>query len=218
MSVFSGRCSIADAIFSATFIFRPFPEGEEYRRYGQARCRLGLALLALSANYAVLLFIAPRFSGIHWTILMNIDTYYLAAWLFGSSMLNLLSHGFNTCHRDIINVGSWLLFCTVTVALMAVITGSMGRTVLLLVSSILFMLYTLRLALRLLKSYRRAVQLLDSYYSDDVAAYVRWMSVFTYLAVFYGIGQVYSHSSPTDMYFCGFFRPYPSILMATFPI
>lgn len=65
----------------------------------------------------------------------------------------------------------------------------MGRTVLLLVSSLLFMLYTLRLALRLLASYRRAVLLLDSYYSDDVAAYVRWMSVFTYLAVFYGIGQ-----------------------------
>ena len=188
------RCSLVGALslmlfFSVTFIFRPFPEGEEYRRYGQARCRLGLALLALSANYAVHLFWAPRFSEIHWTILMNIDTYYLAAWLFGSSMLNLLSHGFNTRRRDIINVGSWLLFCTVTVALMAVTTSSMGRTVLLLISSLLFMLYTLRLALRLLDSYRRAVQLLDSYYSDDVAAYVRWMSVFTYLAVFYGIGQ-----------------------------
>ena len=188
------RCSLVGALslmlfFSITLIFRPIPQGEEYRSYGDSRRRLGLALLVLSANYAVHLFVAPRFTEIHWTILMNINTYYIAAWLFGSSMINLLSHGFNTLRRDTLNVGSWLLFCAATITLMTVITDKMGRTMLLLVSSLLFMLYTLRLALRLLASYRRAVLLLDSYYSDDVAAYVRWMSVFTYLAVFYGIGQ-----------------------------
>lgn len=189
------RCSLVAALslmvfFSLTFIFGRLPDpSAAYRRYGEARLRLGLALLVLSANYAVHLFVAPRFAHPEWAIMMNLDTYYIAAWLFGSSMHHLLSRDYNSPRRDLLNVGSWLAFALISGTLLIIAPSAVWDTVVLVLASVVFMLYTLRVALRLLAAYRRAVRLLDSYHSDNAAAYVRWVSVFTYLAVFYGIGQ-----------------------------
>lgn len=189
------RCSLVAALslmifFGLTFVFGyRHSQSESYRRYSEAHCRLGLALLLLAANYSVHLFVAPRFSAPKWAIMMNIDTYYMAAWLFGSSMHHLLSRDYNSPKRDCINVGSWVAFVILSGMSLYFAPSVMWADVVLVVASVVFMLYTLRVALRLLSAYRRAVRLLDSYHSDDVAAYVRWMSVFTYLAIFYGIGQ-----------------------------
>lgn len=189
------RCSLVAALslmvfFSLTFIFGRLPDpSAAYRRYGEARLRLGLALLVLSANYAVHLFVAPRFTHPEWAIMMNLDTYYISAWLFGSSMHHLLSRDYNSPRRDMRNVGSWVAFVLISGSLLMAASSRLSDTVVLVAASVVFMLYTLRVALRLLAAYRRAVRLLDSYHSEDAAAYVRWVSVFTYLAVFYGIGQ-----------------------------
>lgn len=188
------KCSIVGALtlmifFSMTFIFGRLPKEKEYRRYHSARQRFGLALLVLSVNYSVHLFFTPRFCCTHWAILMNIDTYYISAWLFGSSMLELMLRHFNSPRRDLRNVCSWLAFCVVTATLLATTPEGPWRLVVLLGSSLVFMLYTFRIAYRLVVSYRRAVRSLDNYHSDDVEAYVRWVTVFTHLAVFYGVGQ-----------------------------
>lgn len=189
------RCSLVAALslmvfFGLTFVFgRKHFHTDAYLRYCEARLRLGLALLVLAANYAVHLFIAPRFNHPEWAIMMNIDTYYIAAWLFGSSMHHLLSRDYNSTRRDFRNVVSWMAFVIVMGTMLYVAPGKTWSNVTLIVASGVFMLYTLRVALRLLAAYHRAVRLLDSYHSDNVAAYVRWMSVFTYLAIFYGIGQ-----------------------------
>ena len=47
--------------------------------------------------------------------------------------------------------------------------------------------YGLRLARRLIRTYRRAVRLCDDTHSEHIAAYIRWMSVFTWWAVIYGV-------------------------------
>ena len=189
------RCSLVAALslmifFGLTFVFgHKHNPSEPYQRYCEARLRLGLALLVLAANYAVHLFIAPRFTHPEWAIMMNIDTYYIAAWLFGSSMHHLLSRDYNSPRRDRVNVGSWLLFILASGVALWFAPSRLWADAALIVASVVFMLYTLRVALRLLAAYRRAVRLLNSYHSDNVAAYVKWMSVFTYLAIFYGIGQ-----------------------------
>lgn len=189
------RCSLVAALslmvfFSLTFVFGRLPDpSAAYRRYGEARLRLGLALLVLSANYAVHLFVAPRFAHPEWAIMMNLDTYYIAAWLFGSSMHHLLSHDYNSPRRDLRNVGSWMAFALISGTLLIIAPSALWDTVVLVLASVVFMLYTLRVALRLLAAYRRAVRLLDDYHSDNAATYIKWMSVFTYLAVGYGIGQ-----------------------------
>lgn len=148
-----------------------------------------MALLVLAANYSVHLFWAPRFCYPEWAIMMNICTYFIAAWLFGSSMLQLLSKNYNSPRRDLTNIVAWLTFCATAITTMLLTPRGMTMYVALCVFSIVFMLYTIRLATDLIRTYRRAIRLLDDYYSDDTKAYVRWMSVFTWLAVFYGVGQ-----------------------------
>ena len=44
------------------------------------------------------------------------------------------------------------------------------------------------IARRLIREYRKAVRLFDETQSDDIGAYIRWLSVFTWWAVIYGIG------------------------------
>ena len=175
--------------FSATFVFGRHPGSAAYRHYTAARRRLGLALLLLSSNYAVHLFAAPRFSHPEWGILLNICTYFLSSWLFGSSLMSLLVRDFNSPRRDLINVGCWASFSAVSALSIWISPQGLCDVIVLIAFSLVFMLYCLRLALMLIRAYRRAVRLLDGYYSDNVAAYVRWVSVFTYLAVFYGVGQ-----------------------------
>lgn len=48
--------------------------------------------------------------------------------------------------------------------------------------------YGLWLARRLVRAYRRAVRLFDDSHSDDIAAYIKWLSIFTYWAVIFGVG------------------------------
>lgn len=175
--------------FSLTFIFGRLPEGNYFLHYGKARRRLGLALLMLSVNYAVHLFTTPRFCCPDWAILMNIDTYFIAAWLFASSMQELLTRDYNSPRRDVLNTIGWAAFCAAGATLTILSPSAAMTTATLLAMSLVFMLYTLHLAISLIGAYRRAVRLLDGYHSDDIAAYVKWMSVFTWLAVFYGIGQ-----------------------------
>lgn len=175
--------------FSATFVFGRHPDSAAYRHYTAARRRMGLALLLLSFNYAVHLFAAPRFSHPEWGILLNICTYFLSSWLFASSLMSLLVRDFNSPRRDLINVGCWALFSAVSALAIWISPQGLCDVIVLIAFSLVFMLYSLRLAVMLIRTYRRAVRLLDGYYSDNVAAYVRWVSVFTYLAVFYGVGQ-----------------------------
>ena len=47
--------------------------------------------------------------------------------------------------------------------------------------------YGFWLARRLILTYRRAVRSFDDTHSDYIAVYVRWMSIFTYWAVIYGV-------------------------------
>ena len=52
-----------------------------------------------------------------------------------------------------------------------------------------FLVYAFRVARRVFLTFRKVSKLIDDYCSDDVAAYIQWMSVFTYWAVFFGVGQ-----------------------------
>ena len=51
-----------------------------------------------------------------------------------------------------------------------------------------FLIYAFLLAGRLIRKYRKAFRLFDETQSDDIGAYIRWLSVFTWWAVIYGVG------------------------------
>lgn len=55
--------------------------------------------------------------------------------------------------------------------------------------AVVFLTYAVRVARRVFITFRKATLMLDNYYSEDAAVYIRWMSVFTYWAIIFGVGQ-----------------------------
>ena len=175
--------------FGGVFVFRKFSDAPAYRRYAAARRRIGLALFLLSLNYMVHLLATPRSSAPEWGVFLNVSTYYLVVWLFASSLLSLLTPNFNSPRRDRINVGLWLLFSSISAIALWLLPHGTPHIVVDVAFAFSLLLFTLHHAFSLIRTYNHAVWLLDSYHSDDVAAYIRWMSVFMWLAVGYGLAQ-----------------------------
>lgn len=48
--------------------------------------------------------------------------------------------------------------------------------------------YGICLSRNIILTYRRAVRLFDDTHSEDIGAYIRWMSIFTWWALIYGVG------------------------------
>lgn len=175
--------------FSYRFVFGRLPDSELYRPYRQSRRLMGVALLELSANYMVHFFVTPRALCPAIAILMNLCTYWLSVWLFGSAMMLLLDREWVSRRRFIRHIVSWVAYCLITLVLWFLLPSRVSLTALPIVLAIVFMAYAVRVSRKVFLTFRRTIRRLDDYYSDDGAAYIRWMSVFTYWAVFFGAGQ-----------------------------
>lgn len=187
------ECSLCAALslmlfFGVYFMFAKRPDKHVFDNYIRSRKIMGAALLLLSANYLVHLFCSLRFTAPGAAILLNLSTYYLAAWLFSSALTSLLDSRYLTRRRFILNMAGWLCFTVVAGAVLAFFPkgaiGIAGITVM----TAWFLAYAFRLATRLIRTYRNAVRLFDETQSDHIAAYVDWLSVFTWWAVIYGVG------------------------------
>lgn len=49
-------------------------------------------------------------------------------------------------------------------------------------------IYGLFLTRRLLRAYHRVIRIFDDTRADDIGAYIKWLSIFTYWAVTFGVG------------------------------
>ena len=175
--------------FSYRFILGRLPDKAVYRPYRISRALMGAALLNLSANYSIHLFLTPRQADPVNAILMNLCTYWLAVWLFGSALMMLLDRSYVTRRRFVRYLLGWLAYCLATVALRACLPGGVAHQIFPVVLALVFVAYATRVARKVFVTFREAVRRLDDYYSDDAAAYIRWMSVFTYWAIIFGVGQ-----------------------------
>ena len=76
--------------FAFYFLLAKTPDKRIFSNYLMSRRLMAGALLALSANYSVHLFVAPRFLWKEAAIMMNLSTYYLTYWLFNCAFMVLL--------------------------------------------------------------------------------------------------------------------------------
>lgn len=120
---------------------------------------------------------------------MNLCTYWLAAWLFGSALMMLLDERYVTRRRMVRYIVSWLAYCLLCHLLQVFVPEGLPHRLMPLAPALLFLVYVVRVARRVFLTFRRAARMLDDYYSYDAAAYIRWMSVFTYWAIVFGCGQ-----------------------------
>lgn len=148
---------------------------------------MGTALLVLSANYAVHLFCGIRFTSHNAAILMNLSTYFLCYWLFSSALTSLLDRFYITRRRFIQHIILWVLFTILSGCVLFYLPkGTIQNSALLCMATWLFA-YGIRLARRLILAYRHAVRLFDDTHADDIGAYIRWLSIFTYWAAIFGV-------------------------------
>ena len=101
----------------------------------------------------------------------------------------LLDKKYVTHRRFLWHIVGWLAYVACSTGLFFVLPEGQPRNWLLIGMAVAFTLYCARLGWVLLRAYRRAVRTLDEYYSDEIAVYIRWMSVLTYWAVGFGVTQ-----------------------------
>lgn len=172
--------------FTVYFLVAKVPDKPIFATYVRSSRIMGLALLVLACNYIVHLFVGVRFLNHAAAILLNISTYFLAYWLFSSAFMILLDRNYLTARRGIFHTLLWLLYLGAAVTTLF-LTGS-TQTVALTVLAALLIAYGVWLSTRLVRTYRRTVRLFDDTHSDNIASYIRWMSILTWWAVIYGVG------------------------------
>lgn len=173
--------------FAGYFLVGKAPDKPIFANYLRSRRIMGAALLVLSANYSVHLFghLRPLHSNV--AILMNLSTYFMVYWLFSASLTLLLDRFYLTRRRLLHHLLYWVLFTALSALFLVVQPSGTVQQVGLALMALWLLGYGLRLARRLIRTYRWAVRLFDDTHSEYIAAYIRWMSIFTWWAVIYGV-------------------------------
>lgn len=173
--------------FGFYFLFAKTPEKVIFENYLRSRRIMSIALLLLAANYSVHFFFGIRFVDVNAAILMNLSTYFLCYWLFSSALTTLLDRFYITRRRLQTHLGMWLLFSVLSGVILLLLPGGTMQKVGLAVMAVWLIGYGLFLVRRLLLAYYKAVRIFNDTHSDDIGSYVKWMSVFTWWAVIFGV-------------------------------
>lgn len=181
-----GTALVLMLFFAIYFITAKTPEKPIFDNYTRSRRLMGAALLALSANYSVHLFCGLRFHNPNAAILMNISTYFLCYWLFSSALTALLDRTYLTRRRFTAHLIYWLVYTAAACCMFSTTKGMWQHTGLM-AMALGLLAYGVVLSRRLILTYRRAVRLFDDTHSEHIAAYIRWMSIFTWWALIYGV-------------------------------
>ena len=174
--------------FGFYFLFAKTPEKKIFANYLRSRRIMGVALLLLAANYSVHFFLGIRFQNVNSAILMNLSTYFLCYYLFSSAMITLLDRFYITRKRSWTHIILWVIFSILSGVVLLLLPGGTMQKIGLLVLAAWLVIYGLMLARRVIVAYRRAVRIFDDTHADDIGAYIKWLSIFTYWAVIFGVG------------------------------
>lgn len=174
--------------FGFYFLLARTPDKAIFGNYICSRRIMGVAMLLLAANYSVHFFYGIRFKNVNAAILMNMSTYFLCYWLFSSALTTLLNRFYITRRRLLTHIGLWVLFSVLSAIVLFRLPEGMVQKTGLLAMATWLVIYGFVLARRLILAYRRAVKIFDNTHSDNIGAYIRWLSVFTYWAVVFGVG------------------------------
>ena len=174
--------------FGFYFLLAPTPEKAIFNNYLRSRRIMGVAILLLAANYSVHFFFGIRFKNTDAAILMNLSTYFLCYWLFSSALTTLLDRFYITKCRLRTHICLWILFSILSgIVLLLLPKGALQTTVMFALAAWL-VIYGLFLTRRLLRAYHRVIRIFDDTRADDIGAYIKWLSIFTYWAVTFGVG------------------------------
>lgn len=191
LSIYSFSLCIALPLmlfFGFYFLFTKTLEKKIFKNYLRSRRIMGIALLLLAANYSVHFFYGIRFKNVNAAILMNLSTYFLCYYLFSSAMITLLDRFYITRKRSWTHIILWVIFSSLSGVVLLLLPGGAVQKIALLALATWLVIYGLVLARRVIVAYRRAVRIFDDTHADDIGAYIKWLSTFTYWALIFGVG------------------------------
>ena len=174
--------------FGFSFLFSKTPDKAIFENYLRSRRLMGAALLLLAVNYSVHFFFEIRYLNLNAAILMNLSTYFLCYWLFSSALTLLLNRFYITRRRFCVHLLMWILFSFFSGIVLLVLPEGIAQKMGLTVMAVWLISYGLVLSRRLLRAYHKAITIFDNSLSDDIGTYIRWLSIFTYWAVIFGVG------------------------------
>ena len=173
--------------FGFNMLFARVPERKIFRNFLLSRRIMGTAMLVLSANYLVHFFCSPRLKDVNATILMNLDTYFLCYWLFSSALLTLLNKRYITRTLLLQHLAMWIAFTALAAAIVIWVPKGDAQHIGIVALAIWLVIYGTFLSVRMLRTYAKAVKMFRDNHSDDIGAYIRWLSIFTIWAIVFGV-------------------------------
>ncbi len=176
------------SFFGFYFLFAKTPEKSIFENYLRSRRIMGAAILLLAANYSVHFFFGIRFKNANAAILMNLSTYFLCYWLFSSALTTLLDRFYITKRRLRTHICLWILFSILSGIVLLLLPKGVLQTTAMFALATWLVIYGLFLTRRLLKTYHKVIRIFNDTHADDVGAYIKWLSIFTYWAVIFGVG------------------------------
>ena len=174
--------------FGFYFLFAKTPEKKIFKNYLRSRQIMGIAMLLLSANYSVHFFFGIRFKNADSSILMNMSTYFLCYSLFSSALIMLLDRFYITKRRVWTHISLWIIFSTLSGVVLFLLPSGIMQEISLFALAAWLMVFGVVLARRVIIAYRRAIRIFNETQADDIGAYIKWLSIFTYWAVIFGVG------------------------------
>ncbi len=174
--------------FGFYFMLAKTPEKAIFGNYLRSRRIMGAAILLLAANYSVHFFFGIRFKSADAAITMNLSTYFLCYWLFSSALTTLLDRFYITRKRLRTHICLWISYSALSCIVLLIFPKGDIRTSAMLVLAACLIVYGLVLTKRLLHIYHRVTRIFKETHADDLGAYIKWLSVFTYWVVTYGVG------------------------------
>ncbi len=174
--------------FGFYFLFAKTPEKKIYKNYLRSRQIMGIAMLLLSANYSVHFFFGIRFKNADSAILMNMSTYFLCYSLFSSALIMLLDRFYITKRRVWTHIILWIIFSTFSGVVLFLLPSGIMQKFSLFALAVWLVVFGVVLARRVIIAYRRAIRIFNETQADDIGAYIEWLSIFTYLALIFGVG------------------------------
>ncbi len=174
--------------FGFYFLLAKTPEKAIFGNYLRSRRIMGAAILSLAVNYSVHFFFGIRFRNADAAIMLNLSTYFLCYWLFSSALTSLLDRFYITRKRFRIHICLWIAYSALSCIVLLFFPEGKIETTAVLVLAAGLIVYGLALTKKLLHTYYRVIRIFRETHADDLGAYIKWLSVFTYWAIIFGVG------------------------------
>lgn len=159
---------------------------KEFPAYKRSRYLAGTVILLYGFLCFIEWFFRLRDINVFYASSFSLSIYYLAAILFGYSLIPLLDNTYTQRKRIVLDIMRYMIF--LTLISFTVLSKPKYALIFLSLAGVYFFIDALRLSILLIRKYRKCIHNINEYYSDyQTETYVHWMSQVSIFIILYGL-------------------------------